>query len=102
MALHIIKLVVGCDTIDDLVHRRYTVHPRMTLDVEIHDGDRLVSEGWALNEVSVENRSRQGLLELVTEVDGRKTFVAAELFDPEGNLLAEANGLMVSLLPGQP
>ena len=30
------------------------------------------------------------------------TFVAAELFDPEGNLLAEANGLMVSLLPGQP
>ena len=38
----------------------------------------------------------------VTEVDGRKTFVAAELFDPEGNLLAEANGLMVSLLPGQP
>ncbi|MDR3661282.1 MAG: PaaI family thioesterase [Mycobacterium sp.] len=38
----------------------------------------------------------------VTEVDGRKTFVAAELFDPEGNLLAESNGLMVSLLRGQP
>lgn len=38
----------------------------------------------------------------VTQVEGRKTFVAAELFDPEGNLLAEANGLMVSLLPGQP
>ena len=38
----------------------------------------------------------------VKEVEGRKTFVAAELFDPEGNLLAEANGLMVSLLPGQP
>jgi acyl-coenzyme A thioesterase PaaI-like protein len=37
-----------------------------------------------------------------TEVEGRKTFVAAELFDPDGNLLAEANGLMVSLLPGQP
>lgn len=59
------------ETIADLVSRRYTVHPRMTLDVDIHDGSELVAQGWALNEVSVENRSRQGLLELVTEVDDR-------------------------------
>jgi acyl-coenzyme A thioesterase PaaI-like protein len=38
----------------------------------------------------------------VTDAEGRKAFVAAELYDPEGNLLAEANGLMIRLLPGQP
>lgn len=35
-------------------------------------------------------------------IEGRKTFVNAELTDPDGVLLAEANGLMVQLLPGQP
>ncbi|MCB0932294.1 MAG: PaaI family thioesterase [Mycobacterium sp.] len=34
--------------------------------------------------------------------EGRKTFVNATLTDAEGRLLAEANGLMVQLLPGQP
>jgi len=38
----------------------------------------------------------------LSKVDGRKTFVNSELIDPDGTLLAEANGLMVSLLPGQP
>ena len=38
----------------------------------------------------------------IREVDGRKAFVEAELRDPDGNLLAEANGLMIQLLPGQP
>jgi acyl-coenzyme A thioesterase PaaI-like protein len=41
----------------------------------------------------------------VTRAEGRKAFVAAELVDAEGSgdtLLAEANGLMVRLLPGQP
>jgi acyl-coenzyme A thioesterase PaaI-like protein len=38
----------------------------------------------------------------VREAEGRKAFVNAELRDPEDNLLAEANGLMVRLLPGQP
>lgn len=37
-----------------------------------------------------------------SKVEGRKTFVTAELTDPDGTLLAEANGLMVELLPGQP
>ena len=37
-----------------------------------------------------------------SKVEGRKTFVNAELNGPEGTLLAEANGLMVRLLPGQP
>ncbi|TRW77857.1 PaaI family thioesterase [Mycolicibacterium sp. 018/SC-01/001] len=38
----------------------------------------------------------------VREVQGRKGFVNAELRDPHGALLAEANGLMIQLLPGQP
>jgi acyl-coenzyme A thioesterase PaaI-like protein len=38
----------------------------------------------------------------IREAEGRKAFVNAELRDPDGNLLAEANGLMVRLLPGQP
>ncbi|MDG4663315.1 PaaI family thioesterase [Mycobacterium sp. 236(2023)] len=38
----------------------------------------------------------------VRETEGRKAFVNAELLDPDGNLLAEANGLMIRLLAGQP
>ncbi|OBI79983.1 PaaI family thioesterase [Mycobacterium sp. 1245805.9] len=38
----------------------------------------------------------------VTRTDGRKAFVAAELVDGDDAVLAEANGLMVRLLPGQP
>lgn len=37
-----------------------------------------------------------------SKVEGRKTFVNAELTGPDGTVLAEANGLMVQLLPGQP
>lgn len=38
----------------------------------------------------------------VTATEGRKAYVSAELVDAEEALLAEANGLMVRLLPGQP
>lgn len=38
----------------------------------------------------------------VREAQGRKCFVNAEMRDPDGALLAEANGLMIRLLPGQP
>ncbi len=38
----------------------------------------------------------------VRETEGRKAFVNAELRDPDDTLLAEANGLMIRLLPGQP
>lgn len=37
-----------------------------------------------------------------SKIEGRKTFVNAELTTPEGTLCAEAHGLMVRLLPGQP
>lgn len=38
----------------------------------------------------------------IREAQGRKAFVNAELRDGDGKLLAEANGLMIRLLPGQP
>lgn len=38
----------------------------------------------------------------LADTEGRKAYVNAELRDAEENLLAEANGLMVRLLPGQP
>ena len=41
----------------------------------------------------------------VTSTEGRKAFVSAELVEASGfseTVLAEGNGLMVRLLPGQP
>ena len=38
----------------------------------------------------------------VVSAEGRKAFVSSELFGPDETLLAESNGLMVRLLPGQP
>jgi acyl-coenzyme A thioesterase PaaI-like protein len=38
----------------------------------------------------------------VDSTEGRKTFVSGEMTDGEGAVLAEAHGLMVRLLPGQP
>ena len=38
----------------------------------------------------------------VTRTEGRKAFVSAELVDGDDTVLAEGNGLMVRLLPGQP
>lgn len=56
--------------IKDLVAGRYRIEERMTMAVNVWVGDSLLAEGWALNEASVENRSRQGLIEIVLEVDG--------------------------------
>ncbi len=38
----------------------------------------------------------------ISEIDGRKHFIAATMTDADGTLLSEANGLMVRLLPHQP
>jgi acyl-coenzyme A thioesterase PaaI-like protein len=38
----------------------------------------------------------------VHSVNGRKLFVRAAMTDPEGNVLSEASGLMLKLLPHQP
>ncbi|OMC11547.1 thioesterase [Mycolicibacter heraklionensis] len=38
----------------------------------------------------------------IERAEGRKAFIGAELTDLDGTVLAEAQGLMVRLLPGQP
>lgn len=54
-----------------VVARDYTVEERMTLDVTLeHNGVELASS-WALNEASVEKASRQRMLEVRVDVDGR-------------------------------
>ncbi|WP_290705278.1 MULTISPECIES: NAD kinase [Gordonia] len=55
-----------------LVQGRYTVEPRMTLDVTVIGPDgATLARTWALNEVVVQNDAHRGVLELITEVDGR-------------------------------
>jgi NAD+ kinase len=51
--------------------RAYQVDQRMTIDVRAtHNGTELVRT-WALNEASVEKTTREKILEVVLEVDGR-------------------------------
>lgn len=57
--------------VDAIVNRRWEVEERMTLDIRIlHNGD-LVHRTWALNEMALEKRTRERIIDLVVEVDGR-------------------------------
>jgi NAD+ kinase len=62
-------------TIDAIVNRRYSAEERLTIDVtvyrDIEGTKQLVASTWALNEASVEKASRERMLEVVVEVDGR-------------------------------
>ncbi len=58
-------------TIDAIVQRRYSVEERLTVDVSVYQGKRLVASTWALNEASVEKAARERMLEVVVEIDGR-------------------------------
>ena len=59
------------ETVRRIAARDYDVEERMTLDVTVHRDGQVVDSGWALNEASVEKASRERLLELVLEIDGR-------------------------------
>lgn len=57
--------------VDAIVNRRWEVEERMTLDIRIlHNGD-VVHRTWALNEMALEKRTRERIIDLVVEVDGR-------------------------------
>ena len=58
-------------TVDHVLNRDYAVEERLTLDVNVTLEGRLLGEGWALNEASVEKAARERMLEVVVEVDGR-------------------------------
>ena len=54
-----------------VVDRTYHVEERLTLDVEVMVGGKVVATNWALNEASVEKAARERMLELVVEIDNR-------------------------------
>ena len=58
-------------TIDAIVHGRYTVEERLTIEVSVLRGNELVASTFALNEASVEKAARERMLEVVVEIDGR-------------------------------
>lgn len=58
-------------TVGVVVDRSYTVEERMTLDVRVLADGAVLTRNWAVNEASVEKASRERMLELMVEVDGR-------------------------------
>ncbi|MBC9224693.1 NAD kinase [Aeromicrobium sp. 636] len=48
-----------------------TVEERLTVDVQVFHNGEIVATNWALNEASVEKASRERMLEVVVEIDGR-------------------------------
>ncbi|MGA9871632.1 MAG: NAD kinase [Rhodococcus sp. (in: high G+C Gram-positive bacteria)] len=76
------------DALARVVSRDYRIEERMTLDISVRVGDRVVERGWALNEASIENGSRLGVLEVVLEVDDRPV----SAFGCDGVLVATPTG----------
>ncbi|HEX2361766.1 MAG TPA: NAD kinase [Jiangellaceae bacterium] len=58
-------------TVERVVAREYNVEERMTIDVVVRVDGGVVAQGWALNDVSIEKASRERMIELVAEIDGR-------------------------------
>ena len=64
------------DSLDEAVKRvvsgEFSIEERMTIAVQgIGRNGESLGSGWALNEVSVENQNRSGVLDAILEVDGR-------------------------------
>jgi NAD+ kinase len=58
-------------TVDHIVSRAYQVEERMTLAVTVHQEGEEPYPCWALNEVSVEKASRERMIEVAVEIDGK-------------------------------
>ncbi|HBO53684.1 NAD kinase [Janibacter terrae] len=58
-------------TVDHIVRRAYIVEERMALDVVATRDGQEIARSWALNEVTVEKASRERMLVLTVEIDGR-------------------------------
>ncbi len=54
-----------------VVARDYRVEERLTLDVVVRQAGRVLNQGWALNEASLEKGPRLGVLGVVIEIEGR-------------------------------
>ncbi len=75
-----------------LIARDYRIESRMTLDISVINpqasADAAIVSTWALNEVAIQNRTNQGVLELLTEVDGRPV----SAFGADGLLVSTPTG----------
>ena len=58
-------------TVERALSGEYHVEERVTLQVDVVVGHEVVYSSWALNEATIEKASRERMLEVVTEVDGR-------------------------------
>lgn len=59
------------ETVTRVLDRDYLVEERMTLSVRVKVDSEVIWESWALNEATVEKASRERMLEVVVEIDGR-------------------------------
>jgi len=75
-------------TVKRALDRDYQVEERMTLSVRVKVDSEVVYETWALNEATVEKASRERMLEVVIEVDGRPL----SSFGCDGVVMATSTG----------
>lgn len=59
------------EALDALAAASYAVEERMTLDATVRSNGSVLGRTWALNEAVVEKVTRERILEVVLEVDGR-------------------------------
>jgi NAD+ kinase len=57
--------------LDHVVAQDYRVEERLTLDVAVRHRGRIIDQGWALNEASLEKGPRLCVLGVVVEIEGR-------------------------------
>ncbi|TQM83879.1 NAD+ kinase [Saccharothrix saharensis] len=76
------------EAITHVVDRDYDVEERMTLDITASVDGEVLEGTWALNEASVEKSTRERILDVVVEVDGRPV----SAFGCDGVLVATPTG----------
>jgi NAD+ kinase len=74
--------------LEHVVARDYRVEERLTLDVVVRHEGRVIEQGWALNEASLEKGPRWGVLGVAVEIDGRPV----STFGCDGVLISTPTG----------
>ena len=75
-------------SVEWVVEQDYTVERRMALDVQVWNAGEHVGSSWALNEASIETHSRERMVDLVIEIDGRPV----SAFGCDGVVMATPTG----------
>ena len=57
--------------VERVVDRSYRVEERFTIDLQVRNGNEVIWSSFAINEVSIEKSSRERMLEVLVEIDGR-------------------------------